>query len=121
MADYAPTMNPAWPGPIKPGAHAVTFDKSTAADHAIVAAPTDGSRIRLISWVLYIAAGNTLTFKSGSSTIAGMVFEFGGQAYWQSGVHEGLRVEAAANTALNLTLGSAQQVKGSFIYDYVHP
>ena len=118
MADYTPSQAPLWA--IKyPGGIPVDFDENTIATHAIVAAPGAGRRVRLLYWHLYIAGAQGLIFKSGTDDIIGADHKFNGEAYWTSGAHEGFRIEADTNAALQVALDAALQVKGFFLYQLV--
>ena len=98
----------------------VAFDENTGANHSVVAAPGAGFKLRLLGWQLGLGAGNTLTWKSGTTAISGPItFAAAGPYEPIAGMPWLQFYETAENEALVLTLGSAQQVSGDIWYEKV--
>ena len=110
MGTYTPTNTPSWPKEPRLG-KPQNFSQTTASTFELAAAVT-GKKQRLISAELYISGAQTLTFKSGSDTILGGVFEIGGAGTATIGVQYGHFIESTTSAALNLTTAQAVTVKG---------
>lgn len=95
---------------------------ATASTQELVAAPTDGSRIKVYGYHLVAAGAVVATLKSGSTGMTGAMTMATGVP--QSHPVGGSRLDkanacmrCAPNEALNLTLGGAVQVSGWIAYD----
>lgn len=96
----------------------VAFDQNTASTFAVVAAPTNGKRIRITGYELTSAGSNTIVFKDGTTALSGAMPLIAGS---RLGVppDEKPAFETRANTAFNVTLSAAVQVAGYFTYQLV--
>jgi hypothetical protein len=84
----------------------------------LVAAPTDGKRIRLLSYVLTVSAATTVQFKSAATAKSGVMTLATGVAAPASGP-TGRLLQCASNEALNLTYTVAGTYGGHFTYQLV--
>jgi|AGTN01.1.fsa_nt_gi hypothetical protein len=91
----------------------IPFGQSTAADHAVLAGIT-GKRIRLVAAFLKCEGSVSLTFKSGSTAISGVMPWADDDAFvlpeCEAGWHE-----TGVGEALNLTLSAAVAVNGTIV------
>lgn len=90
------------------------INRATSGDGTAVVAAVTGKKIRVLSYDLVCTAANAITWKSGSTAISGAksFAANGGQVK----THPQGVMETAAAQALNLNLGSSQQVSGELSY-----
>ena len=88
----------------------VSISISTATTTAIVAAVA-GKRIVVLNLVLYVASGQTVVWKSGTTVLSGPI----GASYTAGDAYDGL-IETVAGEALNLTTTAAAVVAGHLTY-----
>lgn len=84
----------------------------------LVAAPGDGYAVQLLSYVFTLPAGATVTWKSGSTAKSGPMKPSTGISAPTSGP-AGRQLQCAENEALNLTVDTAGQYAGHFLYKIV--
>lgn len=119
MADYTPISAPPWPRVPTSGVPA-NFNQSTAATFELAPAVA-GKKNRLYFADWYVFAAQTITFKSGSDAIVGGTFQYGSAGGALLGYMHGHHIETREGEALNVTLGSAVQVRGPYSYRAVLP
>jgi hypothetical protein len=95
---------------------------ATSGDNTIVAAATNGRKIRVQEYLLVPSSAVTVTWKSGSTAISGAM-DLAAKAPLEAGVSgqtstglDGV-LQTAGGEALVLTLGGAVQVSGHIKYE----
>ena len=91
---------------------------STAASGqtAIVAAPTNGMAIYVVSYVIVATSAVAVKWQSGSTDLGGAMALAANGGLVVVGRIETPVLECAPNTALNINLGGAVQVSGHMSY-----
>jgi len=89
------------------------LDTSTSGNNELVAAPTGGGAIRVLSLVVVAAAANTIKLASASTAITGLsalaangglVLPFSEHGWCQCAANEALNINLSAATAVGVTV-----------------
>lgn len=95
---------------------------ATSGDNTIVAAATNGRKIRVQEYLVVPSAAVTLTWKSGSTAISGAMdlaakAPLEASTFGQTGTGVDGVLQTAGGEALVLNLGGAVQVSGHIKYE----